>query len=133
MSQENQSPVAIVTASGKGIGKGIAQRLSEEGYQLGLMSSSGSAEELAGILPNAIGLQGSVTEMKSMEQLFDRTMEKFGRIDAIVNNTGHPPKGDLIDIPLSDWQLGFDLIMKSVIISSQLATKVFQQQGGAVS
>jgi len=123
--------VAIITAAGKGIGAAIARELAEVGYQLALMSNSGGAVTLAEEL-GSIGLTGSVTELGDLRKLVDITMGKFGRIDAVVNNTGNPPKGDLLQISDDDWHQGLDLLILNVARMARLVTPIFEQQGGGV-
>ena len=121
--------VAIITAAGKGMGAAIAHELASHDYQLALMSPSGSAVKLAGEL-GGIGLAGSVTEVADLQRLVEMTLESFGRIDAVVNNTGHPPKGELLEISDDDWHAGLDLVMLNVVRMSRLVTPHFLQQGG---
>jgi NAD(P)-dependent dehydrogenase (short-subunit alcohol dehydrogenase family) len=120
---------AIVTAAGKGIGEAIARRLSADGYDLMLMSTSGGAERLAAEL-DAVGLTGSVTEPDDLQRLVDTALDRFGHIDAVVNNTGHPPKGDLLDIPDDDWHHALDLVLLNVVRMARLVTPTMQAQGG---
>jgi NAD(P)-dependent dehydrogenase (short-subunit alcohol dehydrogenase family) len=128
----DQQPVAIVTAAGKGIGEAVARRLWADGYRLVLMSASGGAERLAEDL-GAVGLSGSVTEPDDLGRLVDSALDRFGRIDAVVNNTGHPPKGDLLDIPDRDWHDGLDLVLLNVVRIARLVTPAMQSQGaGAI-
>ena len=121
--------VAIVTAAGKGVGAAIARELAEVGYQVSLMSNSGGAITLAQEL-GGIGMTGSVTEPADLKKLVDSTMETFGRIDAVVNNTGHPPQGDLLEITDDDWHLGLDLLILNVVRMARLITPIFEKQGG---
>jgi NAD(P)-dependent dehydrogenase (short-subunit alcohol dehydrogenase family) len=121
--------VAIITAAGKGIGAAIATELAAAGYQVSLLSNSGGALKLAREL-DGIGMTGSVTEPSDLAKLVNSTMEKFGRIDAVVNNTGHPPKGDLLDISDADWHLGLDLLILNVVRMARLVTPVLVKQGG---
>ena len=65
------------------------------------MSPSGAAADLAKSL-GSLGLTGSVTTPADLQRLVDQTMQQYGRIDAVVNYTGHPPKGDLLKIPDED-------------------------------
>lgn len=124
-----ETKTAIVTAAGKGMGAAIAKELSNSGYQLALMSPSGSAEELAKSL-DALGLKGSVTEANDLQKLVNMTMDRFGRIDAVVNHTGHPPKGPLLEIPDSDWHLGLDMLLLNVVRMARLVTPIMIKQGG---
>jgi len=124
-----ENKTAIVTAAGKGIGAAIAKELANSGYQLALMSPSGGAEELARQL-DGIGVTGSVTEANDLKKLVDMTMDRYGRIDAVVNHTGHPPKGPLLEIPDSDWHLGLDMLLLNVIRMARLVTPIMLKQGG---
>lgn len=121
--------VAIITAAGKGIGAAVATELAESGYKVSLLSNSGGALQLAQEL-GGIGMTGSVTEPADLAKLVNATLEKFGRIDAVVNNTGHPPKGDLLDISDEAWHLGLDMLILNVVRMARLVTPIFVQQGG---
>lgn len=121
--------MAVVTAAGRGIGGAIARELAGSGFRVALMSNGGGAEALAAEL-GGIGVAGSVTEVKDLELLVGRTMEAFGRIDAAVNNTGHPPKGELLEIPDEAWHAGLDLLLLNVVRMARLLTPIMQAQGG---
>jgi NAD(P)-dependent dehydrogenase (short-subunit alcohol dehydrogenase family) len=124
-----QTRVAILTAAGQGVGAAIASELAADGYRLSLLSNSGGALQLAEEL-GGVGMTGSVTEPSDLAKLVDLTLEKFGRVDAVVNNTGHPPKGELLEIPDSDWHLGLDLLILNVVRMARLVTPIFMKQGG---
>lgn len=124
-----EKKVAIVTAAGKGMGAAIARELAAHGYDLALLSNSGGAEALATEL-NGIGLTGSVTEPDDLKQLVDLTLAKHGRIDAVINNTGHPPKGPLLEIPDEAWRQGMDIVLLNVVRMARLVTPLMQAQGG---
>jgi NAD(P)-dependent dehydrogenase (short-subunit alcohol dehydrogenase family) len=124
--------VAIITASSKGMGAAIATELAGTGYNVALMSTSGAAGELAEQL-GGIAVTGSVLEPSDLAQLVNTTMDTYGRIDAVVNNTGHPPKGDLLSIPDEDWHLGMDMVMMNVVRMARLVTPIMVGQGdGAI-
>ncbi|WP_186107170.1 SDR family oxidoreductase [Burkholderia gladioli] len=121
--------VALVTAAGKGMGAAIARELAAGGYRVALMSPSGSAVELAAEL-GGFGIAGSVTEDADIGRFVDETLARYGRIDAVVNNTGHPPKGDLLAIGDEQWHLGLDLVVLNVARVLRRVTPVFEKQGG---
>ena len=127
----NKDKVAIVTAAGRGMGAAIARELSDAGYRLALLSNSGGAEAVANEI-GCISQIGSVTEMKDLAMLVEETMETYGRIDAVVNNTGHPPKGPLLEIPDNDWHLGLDIVFLNVVRMARLVTPIMLEQGGGV-
>ncbi|WP_322039472.1 SDR family oxidoreductase [Burkholderia diffusa] len=121
--------VALVTAAGKGMGAAIARDLAGNGYRVALMSPSGSAVALAGEL-GGFGMAGSVTEDADIERFVNGTLAKYGRIDAVVNNTGHPPNGDLLAIEDDKWHAGLDLIVLNGVRVLRRVTPVFLKQGG---
>lgn len=124
--------VAIITAASRGMGAAIARELARTGYKVALMSTSGAADELAQEL-GGIAVKGSVLESNDLQNLVDATIENYGRIDAVVNNTGHPPKGDLLAISDDDWHLGMDMVMMNVVRMARIVTPIMQEQGnGAI-
>lgn len=124
-----QARTAIVTAAGKGMGRAIARRLAADGFNLALMSNSGGAEALADELA-CVGITGSVTDPDDLSRLVDLTMEKYGTVDAVVNNTGHPPSGPLLDLTDDDWATGLDLVLLNVVRTTRLVTPIMEQNGG---
>lgn len=121
--------VALVTAAGRGMGAAIARELAASGYRVALLSPSERSLELASEI-GGLGVRGSVTEPADLERLVSTTLEKFGRIDAVVNNTGHPPKGDLVSIEDGTWRAGLDLLLLNVARVMRLVTPVMLSQGG---
>ncbi len=121
--------VAILTAAGSGIGKACAQAVADAGYTVVLQSKSGRAIDVAEGL-GGIGLKGSVTEIADLEVLIESAVDEFGRLDAVVNNTGHPPKGELLELNDDDWFDAMNLVLMNVIRMSRLATPIMIEQGG---
>lgn len=124
-----KNKVALVTAAGHGIGAAIAHELAAHDYRVSLMSNSGGALKLANEL-QGLGMTGSVTDPDQLKEFVDSTMSAYGRIDAVVNNTGHPPKGPLLDISDADWHFGLDMLMLNVVRVARLVTPIMQKQGG---
>lgn len=120
--------VAIVTGAGKGMGAGILKKLAADGYKVAAMSPSGAAKTLAESL-GGVGTAGSNAKAEDIKALVDLTLEKYGRIDAVVNNTGHPPKGKLLELDDAAWTTGFELVHLAVIRMVRLVTPVMLKQG----
>lgn len=123
------TPVAIVTAAGRGMGEAISRALRDRGYELALMSNGGGAEALADEL-GVTGMSGSVTDPEALEALVSEAVGRHGRIDAVVNNTGHAPKGPLLEISDDDWHLGLDLILLNVVRMARIVTPHLVAAGG---
>jgi len=135
---------AIITAAGRGIGAACARTLAADGWKLVLMSPSASSENLAKEL-GGWGLRGSVTAPKDIESLVQLALDRTGRIDAVVANTGHgagtipaapgpvigpDAPGRLLDIEDADWHAGLDMYLLYLIRLLRLTTPVMERQGG---
>lgn len=121
--------VAIVTGAGKGMGAGILKKLASDGYRVAAMSPSGAARTLAESL-GGVGIAGSNAKAEDIKALVDLTLDKYGRIDAVVNSTGHPPKGPLLELDDAAWLTGFELVHLAVVRMVRLVTPVMLKQGG---
>ena len=121
--------VAIITVSGRGMGAAIARKLANDGYNISVFSPSGAAELLGKEL-GGIGLTGSVTDVNDLQKLVDLTLKKYGRIDGVVNSTGHPPKGDILDISDEDWHRGLEIVFLNVVRMARIVTPILIEQGG---
>jgi NAD(P)-dependent dehydrogenase (short-subunit alcohol dehydrogenase family) len=117
------------------MGAACARELATRGYSLALISRSGDATDLAREL-GGVGHAGSVTEEADLRTLVDKTLDAYGRVDAVVNGTGHAPMGhdDVLDITDEEWHAGLDLIMLNVVRMARLVTPVMlrQEEGGAM-
>ena len=120
--------VAIVTASGQGIGAAVARELAAD-YRVALMSRSEAAVALAREL-GGIAVTGSVARADDLGRLVETTLREYGRIDAVVNNTGHAAVGELLDITDAEWGEGFELLFLNVVRMARLVTGQMVGQGG---
>ncbi len=120
--------VAIVTAAGRGMGAACAEELFKRGYKVALLSTSDAARKLAKRF-DGMGFQGSVVVPDDLKRMVDETLATWGRIDAVVNNTGHPPKGPLLELSDADWHAALDLVVLNVVRVARLVTPVMIEQG----
>ena len=124
-----QKKVALITAGGSGMGAGAARRLAADGFHVAILSSSGKGEALAGEL-GGFGVTGSNLDNADLARLVDGAVERWGRIDVLVNSAGHGPKGAVLDIPDEDWHRGLEVYLLNVVRPTRLVTPVMQQGGG---
>ncbi|KGJ18130.1 SDR family oxidoreductase [Paracoccus sanguinis] len=121
--------VCLITGGGRGMGAAVAREMQARGYRLALMSPSESCEELAAEL-GGVARRGVAQSDEDIRGVFDLAMSSYGRVDAVLNHTGHPPKGDLLEIADEDWDLAHEMIVKPVIRMARLVTPVMEAQGG---
>ena len=135
--------IAIITASGRGIGAACARELHRRGFSVVLMSPSNSAERLADELGGE-AMRGSVLEKEDLQALIELCLSRHGRVDAVVNSTANPTwsatpdsslyeltaDSHLLDIPDEDWHSMLDVILLSVIRMARLVTPVMRKNGG---
>ncbi|WP_425417575.1 SDR family oxidoreductase [Oricola indica] len=125
----NTQKVALVTAGGSGMGADAARRLASDGFKVAILSSSGKGEALAESL-DGFGVTGSNQSLDDLKGLVDGAMERWGRIDVLVNSAGHGPKGPVLDLTDEDWHKGLDVYLLNVIRPTRLVTPLMQAQGG---
>jgi len=121
--------VALITAGGSGMGAAAARKLAADGYKVAILSSSGKGEALAVEL-GGLGVTGSNLSSDDIKRFVDLSLERFGRVDVLVNSAGHGPKGPVLDISDEDWHLGMDYYLLNVIRPTRLVTPHMQHQGG---
>lgn len=121
--------VALITAGGSGMGAGAARRLAADGFKVGVLSSSGKGEALGKEL-GGFGVTGSNRSVADLRRLVDGAMERWGRIDVLVNSAGHGPKGDILEITDEGWHEGLDVYLMNVIRPTRLVTPIMAAQGG---
>jgi len=121
--------VALITAGGSGMGAGAARRLARDGYRVAILSSSGKGEALAAEL-GGIGVTGSNQVPDDVRKLVDLAMERWGRIDALVNSAGHGPRGQILEISDEDWHRGMEVYFLSAVRPIRLVAPIMEAQGG---
>tara|TARA_B100000575_G_scaffold190872_1_gene153970 strand:- start:11475 stop:12173 length:699 start_codon:yes stop_codon:yes gene_type:complete len=119
--------VAALIAAGTGMGADAAKKLSSDGFNIAMMSSSGKAEILAKKY-KGIGFTGSNKETRDIQKFFEKIIKKWGRIDVLVNSAGHGPKGDILKISDEDWHKSLDIYFLNVVRASRLITPIMKRQ-----
>ena len=124
--------VALVTAGGSGMGAAAARRLAADGFNVAVLSSSGKGEALATQL-GGIGVTGSNQSNDDLKRLVDGALDRWGRIDVLVNSAGHDPRKPILEITDEDWHTGIDVYFLNAVRPTRLGTPVMQKQkSGAI-
>lgn len=119
--------VAMIVAGGSGMGAAAARKLAGNGYSVAILSSSGKGEALANEL-GGLGFTGSNRSGEDLTRFTEITMERFGRIDALINGAGHGPKGPVLEISDEDWHTGMEFYLLNVVRATRLVTPIMQAQ-----
>ncbi len=124
--------VAIITAASQGIGAACARELTRNGYRLALMSRSSELQKLADSLDakDILTFNGSVSNVSDLQEFVTLTLDKYGAIDAVVNNTGHPDRGELLELSDEQWLSALDLVVLNVVRMARLVTPAMLNAGG---
>lgn len=127
-----EQKVAVVTAGGSGMGAGAARRLADDRFNIAVLSSSGKGEALANEF-GGVGVTGSNQSNEDLKRLVDLTMERWGRVDVLVNSAGHGPKGPVLELSDEDWHLGMDVYLMNAVRPTRLVAPIMQaQKSGAI-
>ena len=125
-------PVALVTGAQRGIGAAIARKLGQDGFALALAARSADAlrtfaGELAAEGIEAEAFPCDVSDSAQVDVLLKGVQERFGRLDALVNNAGITRDGLLLRMKEEDWDAVIDINLKSVFLLSKGALRLLMK------
>ncbi len=124
--------VAIITAAGSGMGAAAATRLAADGFKVAILSASGKGQALAEQL-GGVGVTGSNQSNDDLQRLVDLTLERWGRIDVLVNSAGHGPRAPVLELSDEQWHQGLDVYLLNAIRSTRLVTPTMvKQRSGSI-
>lgn len=126
--------VAIVTGSGRGIGRAISLRLAEAGASI-IVNDVGDmapAEEVAGEIrklgQDSLVISADVTKSADVANLVDTVVEKYGKVDILVNNAGITRDQLIIRMSDDDWDKVLEVNLKSVFLCSKAVLRHMMKQ-----
>src|ERR671910_983597 len=135
-----ENKVAIITGSGGGIGGAIALRYAREGAKLALAdidaeTAKSRASEVNSMGCDAFVVATDVTNKRSVQQMVHTTLERWGRIDILVNVAGGADRKPVLEMTETDWDHIIDMNLKSVFLCCQavLPAMLKQKYGKIVS
>lgn len=126
--------VAIVTGASRGIGRSIAETLSAEGMSVVLVARSlDDLESVGSSLPAAsLVLAVDLREDSAPGVAVRSAVERFGRLDLLVNNAGDTKRGDFLDLTDDDWAQGFSLKFRSAMRCCREAWPYLKESRGSI-
>jgi 3-oxoacyl-[acyl-carrier protein] reductase len=131
-----QGCVAIVTGSSSGMGHATALALAGEGCNVTVfarrqdkLDETVAAIEALGTGAHALAVAGDSREPADLQTALDRTLERFGKLDILVNNTGGPPAGYFEDFDEDAWRNAWELTLMSTLRLTRMALPALRKSG----
>jgi short-subunit dehydrogenase len=129
MNVENK--VAIITGASSGIGLATAKLLSKRGAKLALVSRSKERlEELSIELPNSFAVQADMTRIPEIKRMVQRTRERFGRVDVLINCAGQGYDAPVERTDIDTLHYIFNLDVVGPLVAMQQVIPLMRKQGG---
>lgn len=128
----NQSEVVIVTGASHGIGRGIAEAYVAKGAQVVLADINEKlGEEVSEQLVGSLFIKTDVRIEEDIKNLIKQTMDKFGRVDILINNAGKSDFKPLFDLTISEWDDVINTNLRSIFLCSrEVALQMRNQENG---
>ena len=127
--------VVLVTGGSRGIGKGIARGMAREGARVAITARVAetlrqTAAELEATGATVLAVPADVTDEAQVERVFQAVMERFGRLDVLVNNAGAFEGGPLDKLSLADWNKVITTNLTAPFLCTRAAFRIMKEQGG---
>ena len=134
-----QGKTAIITGSGRGIGKAIAVKLASLGANIVINDipqsedADKTSEEIKAMGVDSIVVKGDVRKTEDVQELISKTLDKFGKIDIFINNAGVTRDGLMLRMTEDDWDLVMDINLKGAFnCIKAVARPMMKQRSGAI-
>lgn len=127
--------VAVVTGANSGIGRAVAERLGRDGASVvvNFLEDEGAAHEtvatVVGAGGDALAVEADVSDRSMVEGMYARAVDRWGRVDIVVNNAGVCPFMDLLDIDDETWDRVHAVNLKGTFLCSQVGARLMVEQG----
>ncbi|WP_348630537.1 SDR family oxidoreductase [Mesorhizobium sp. M7A.F.Ca.CA.004.02.1.1] len=138
-SKKLDQKVALITGGDSGIGRSVAVLFAREGADVAIvyLAEDKDAEETKSAVEKegrrCILVKADVSERSHCHKAVMETVEKFGRIDVLVNSGGHGPRAPILEITDEQWHTGMDVYLLNVIRPVRIvAPQMVKQKGGAI-
>lgn len=125
--------VAMITGSGSGIGEGVAKKLSTFGVKVVINDvDQAKVDRVVGEIKasggEAIGIVTDITKIEQVEAMFKEIVDKFGKIDIVVNNAGIAIDKSLRKLTVEDWDVVLNVNLKGMFLVCKVAAELMGAQ-----
>lgn len=124
---------AIITGSGRGIGKSVGEALARQGVNIvvadvSLDTAMEAAADLEKLGVRSIGLKADVSKSAEVSEMFETAVKEFGKVEILVNNAGITKDGLLMRMKEDDWDAVININLKGTFLCSKEAVKLMAKQ-----
>lgn len=130
-------PVAIVTGSSGGIGRGIALRLADDGFDVVVNDIAPKQADIDAVVAeitakgkSAVGIPADVSEQSDVEALVAGAVDKFGAVNVMIANAGILETTPLLDLTVKQWDRSMAINLRGVFLCFTVAARQMIKQGG---
>jgi 3-oxoacyl-[acyl-carrier protein] reductase len=120
---------AIVCGASAGMGLAVAEALAREGANVSMFARRRDVLDREAERVGALAVRGDVTNPADLKRLVDRTIEAFGGIDILVNNSGGPPRTPAVGLTDDDVEQAVELLLLSVVRLTGLCLPQLERSG----
>lgn len=132
----SQRKCALITGSSRGVGKEVALRLAEKGYDIVInyarskTAALETAEEIEALGVKTLVVKANVGQPEKIKDMFQQIEETFGRLDIFVNNAASGVQRPIMDLEENHWDWTMNINAKALLFCGQEAAKLMEKNGG---
>lgn len=132
----NKRKCALITGGSRGVGKEVALRLAEKGYDIVInyarskKAALETAEEIEAMGVKTLVVKANVGQPEKIKDMFQQIDETFGRLDVFVNNAASGVQRPIMDLEENHWDWTMNINAKALLFCGQEATKLMEKNGG---
>jgi len=132
-----QSRAVLVTGGSSGLGRVIAEAFAQAGARVVIVglepdAVAAAADDMAADGADVLGLAGDITQQEDVDRMFGAALDRFGRLDALVNNAGRSMRGRVLDTTPEQFQSMFELNVIALVRCTRAAVPHLLEQRGHV-